>query len=130
MSATVTTSDRATGFGATERRDNWWIGPLATALGLILGLLVDNRQKLQLATWVMVLPLLIPIFLSTMGNLFGPTVNTIINWIPTVALSRLIRASTIETITWSQVGPELLVMIGTALIAGAASAWIMRRQES
>jgi hypothetical protein len=34
MSATVTTSDRATGFGATERRDNWWIGPLATALGL------------------------------------------------------------------------------------------------
>jgi hypothetical protein len=34
MAATVTSTDRASGFGATERRDNWWIGPLATALGL------------------------------------------------------------------------------------------------
>ncbi len=34
MSATVTSSNQATGFGATERRDNWWIGPLATAMGL------------------------------------------------------------------------------------------------
>src|SRR5262245_14273011 len=24
----------AGGFGATERRDTWWIGPLATAIGL------------------------------------------------------------------------------------------------
>jgi hypothetical protein len=38
MSATVTnqqtSGQRASGFGATERRDNWWIGPLATAVGL------------------------------------------------------------------------------------------------
>ena len=34
MSATVSTNSPATGFGATERRDNWWIGPLATAVGL------------------------------------------------------------------------------------------------
>ena len=37
--ATTVTSHRAgggrvSGFGATERRDNWWVGPLATALGL------------------------------------------------------------------------------------------------
>ncbi len=34
MSATVTTTKRRSGLGATERRDNWWIGPLATAMGL------------------------------------------------------------------------------------------------
>lgn len=34
MATTVTTSDRASGFGVTQRRDNWWVGPLATALGL------------------------------------------------------------------------------------------------
>ena len=35
MATTVTTRERPpSGFGATERRDNWWIGPLATALGL------------------------------------------------------------------------------------------------
>lgn len=38
MATTVTdqrtTKHQAAGFGATERRDNWWIGPLATALGL------------------------------------------------------------------------------------------------
>ncbi len=34
MATTVTTEGRSTGFGATERKDNWWIGPLATAMGL------------------------------------------------------------------------------------------------
>lgn len=38
MSTTVsnqqTSGGRASGFGATERRDNWWVGPLATAVGL------------------------------------------------------------------------------------------------
>ncbi len=34
MATTVTPSKNAAGFGVTERRDNWWIGPLATALGL------------------------------------------------------------------------------------------------
>ena len=33
MATTVTTTQRGNGFGATERRDNWWLGPLATALG-------------------------------------------------------------------------------------------------
>ncbi len=32
--ATLVNSRRASGFGATDRRDGWWIGPLATALGL------------------------------------------------------------------------------------------------
>ena len=34
MATTVTSNERLSGFGATERRDNWWIGPLATAVGL------------------------------------------------------------------------------------------------
>jgi len=34
MATTVTSNKRATGFLATERRDNWWVGPLLTALGL------------------------------------------------------------------------------------------------
>jgi len=32
--ATTVSSERKGGFGATDRRDNWWIGPLATAIGL------------------------------------------------------------------------------------------------
>ena len=32
--ATTVTSQSHAGFGATERRDRWWVGPLATAIGL------------------------------------------------------------------------------------------------
>ena len=34
MATTVDSRQQASGLLATERRDNWWIGPLATALGL------------------------------------------------------------------------------------------------
>jgi hypothetical protein len=34
MSTDVVTTTRASGLGRTERRDLWWLGPLATALGL------------------------------------------------------------------------------------------------
>jgi hypothetical protein len=34
MSTDVVTATRASGLGRTERRDLWWLGPLATALGL------------------------------------------------------------------------------------------------
>ena len=34
MATTTTSSTPKTGLGATHRKDNWWLGPLATALGL------------------------------------------------------------------------------------------------
>ena len=34
MATTVTPSANVGGFGVTERRDRWWVGPLATAIGL------------------------------------------------------------------------------------------------
>jgi hypothetical protein len=34
MAASATSSTRASGLGNTERRDAWWAGPLATAVGL------------------------------------------------------------------------------------------------
>lgn len=117
--------------------NHWWMAILAslcglglsTALGLILGTMVKSRQALQLWAWVVILPLQIPVFLSIMGDLFPASLMRIINWIPTVALSRLLRAAAVETITWGQIGAELIVVVATILVVGTTAALIIRKQE-
>ncbi|MFN4260710.1 MAG: succinate dehydrogenase [Gemmataceae bacterium] len=45
--AQVMTPAPATGFGATARRDNWWLGPLATFLGLMAFIIYGNIVLFQ-----------------------------------------------------------------------------------
>lgn len=42
MASATTASAFQEGFGATARRDNWWVGPLATLLGLLAFLIYAN----------------------------------------------------------------------------------------
>ncbi len=48
MAAGVAQSQNVGQFGATERRDAWWLGPLATALGLGLFIHITDNAMIPL----------------------------------------------------------------------------------
>ena len=102
---------------------------LGVALGLLLGSVFDTRQQITLWTWVVIVPLLLPVFLSAMTELLPAGVVPVIHWIPTVALTRAFRLSFSDTAPLGQFAPELALVLGCVILVGAAVAWLMRRSD-
>ncbi len=110
---------------------NWWLALmgllsgalLSVGLGLLMGLLFENRQ--QLNTWTMIIfqPLLIPLFLSVIDPLFPEGVRQALYWIPTAALSLLFRYSFTNGATMVQILGSLGVVVGSALLVFALVVW-------
>jgi ABC-type transport system involved in multi-copper enzyme maturation permease subunit len=115
----------------------WWLAILATiggalfmvAIGLLLGSLVEVRQ--QLGIWVFGLNfiLLIPAFLSIMQDLIPQEVRNVFHWIPTVALSKVLRISFSNQSSLASVGPELALIFGVTFVLLTALAWSLRRSD-
>ena len=115
----------------------WWLAILATiagalfmvAIGLLLGSLVEVRQ--QLGIWVFGLNfiLLIPVFLSIMKDLIPQEVLNVFQWIPTVALSKVLRISFSNQSSLASVGPELALLFGVTFVLLTALVWSVRRSD-
>ena len=116
---------------------NWPLALLATlcgavlgvALGLLLGSTIEVKQQLSLWAWVLIIPLLLPVFLSMMAPLLPRVAVSVIDWVPTVALSRVFRVSFSDTAPLAQFGPELALVAGCALLASVAVVWVVRRSD-
>ena len=101
----------------------------AVALGLLLGSIIENRMQLNLWAWVVLLPLLLPVFLSIMDDLLPARAIAVMNWIPTVALSRVLRVSFSNSAPLAQYGPELALVISCSTLILVAVVWIVRRSD-
>lgn len=99
------------------------------ALGLLLGSLLEVRQQMMLWGWALIVPLLMPVFLSVLAELLPEVVRPIIEWVPTVALSRAFRASFSDTAPLAQVGPELALVAGCGMLVLVVVAWVVRRSD-
>ncbi|MBN1658687.1 MAG: ABC transporter permease [Anaerolineae bacterium] len=116
---------------------NWPLALLATlcgaalgvALGLLLGSTIEVKQQVSLWAWLLILPLLIPVFLSMMESILPQAAVSVIRWVPTVALSRVFRVSFSDSAPLAQFGPELALVAGCALLVGAAVVWAVRRSD-
>lgn len=116
---------------------HWGLAALAVAsgalfaisLGLLLGSLLQMPQQLMLWSWVTIPPLLITVFLSTMDDLLPAGLIAVIEWVPTVALARVLRVSFAERAPLAQFTPELAVILGSAAVVLAAVAWVVRRSD-
>jgi ABC-2 type transport system permease protein len=102
---------------------------LGVALGLLLGSVFETRQQLTLWAWVLIAPLLLPVFLSMMRGLLPDGVLAVMHWIPTVALTRAVRVSFSDAAPLAQFGPELALVAGCAVLVYALVAWIVRRSD-
>jgi ABC-2 type transport system permease protein len=102
---------------------------LGVALGLLLGSLLEGRQQLMLWGWVLIVPLLMPVFLSPLAGLLPEGVRPVIEWVPTVALGRAFRASFSDTAPVAQFGPELALVAGCGMLVLVVVAWVVRRSD-
>jgi ABC-2 type transport system permease protein len=99
------------------------------ALGLLLGSMIEARGQLTLWAWLLLVPLLIPVFLSIMTEILPTGLITALNWIPTVALSKVLRLSFSESAPLAQFGPDLAIVLGWSAPILVAVAWVVRRSD-
>lgn len=99
------------------------------SLGLLLGSLIENRQQLTLWAWVVILPLLLPTMLSFMDDLLPASAVAVMRWMPTVALSRVLRVSFAARAPLADFGPELALIAGCTALTLVVVAWLVRRSD-
>lgn len=102
---------------------------LGVSLGLLLGVLFDNKQ--QLNTWMMILaqPLLISLFLSVIDPIFPQIVRDLLSWIPTVALSLVFRYAFSSGATAGQIVTSLTIVLGSAALLLGMVIWKVTRMD-
>jgi ABC-2 type transport system permease protein len=101
----------------------------AVSLGLLLGSLIKVRQQIQVFTWVLFVPLVIPAFLTLISDRLPSVLSTGLQWVPTVALANAFRVSFSESATLASFAPELGIVLGYSVVILAIMAWIVRRSD-
>lgn len=98
---------------------HWWLAILGVLLGLLgfvllgllVGSLVDHPQQMTIWMMPVMAVLLIPVILNALEGLLPDAVAQGITWLPSVALSILIRSSYLEVVEAKVVWRNLLLVI-------------------
>jgi ABC-2 type transport system permease protein len=117
--------------------EHWWLALVAgfllslfaVSLGLLLGILIENRQQLMLWAWVVILPLFLPLMLVLLEELFPAWLIAILRWVPSTATFQALRISMAHTISPDLYLPQLLSVAASALVVLALDAWAVRRMD-
>jgi ABC-2 type transport system permease protein len=104
---------------------------LGVALGLLLGTVIPVRQQLVLWSSVLMVPLFLPVMLSAiLPDIQAPgPVRMLVDLIPTVALSKVVRLAVAAEAPWTEVGPALALVTGCASLLLVVVAWLVRRSD-
>ncbi len=106
-----------------------WGTLFSVAVGLLLGLLFENKQQLTLWLMVIMQPLLIPVFLSVMVDLIPPAVIRVFQFVPPVALSNVIRYALTPSAPFSAWAADFALVVVSTVGLLAAAVWIVRRTD-
>lgn len=101
----------------------------AVALGLLLGSMIEDMGKFTLGAWFLLIPLLAPPMLVALRDILPQGLIAVLGWVPTVALSRLLRVSFSNHARLAEFGPEAALIVGWAALLIAAVVWIVRRSD-
>jgi len=101
----------------------------AVAVGLLLGTLVGAQPALPIWSMMVLTVLLLPLFLAIMKDLLPPAATTIMTWIPTVTLSRVLRGSFSRDLASMAFGMELLVVAACTVVLLGCVAWAVQRSD-
>ena len=105
------------------------IGMLVIILpGILLGIVFNNRQQYAIWIWVVFLVALLPTFFAVVRILPEPLMH-IVDWWPTVALTRLLLAGLTYQPPLSTYGWEALYMVALILIFFGLNVWIIRKKS-
>jgi ABC-2 type transport system permease protein len=102
----------------------------AVAVGLLLGTVVEDQQSLNLVLGFVFVFLIFPAFLvNAMGPNWPEWVRIILPWIPTVALSNLLRISFSDTLEIGEIIGGLVLVLVSAAALYALVTWRMSQLE-
>ena len=115
---------------------NWGLLALALLIGMfcfiipgiLVGAILQTKQQITLWIWVLFIPTMMPMFFSIV-RVLPESVMKIIDWWPTVALARLLRAGFSYQPPLNSFGWELLYLIGFSGIFLAITILVVRRQS-
>ncbi len=106
-----------------------FIGMLVIILpGILLGIVFNNRQQYAVWIWVVFLVALLPTFFAIVRILPEPLM-LIVDWWPTVALTRLLLTGLTYQPPLSTYGWEALYMLALILIFFGLNVWIIRKKS-
>jgi len=101
----------------------------AVTLGVLIGILIDNRQQLVLWAWVALVPLFIPMMLSLMDDLFPEKVIKVLKLAPSSAMFRIFRTTMAGTAPMEYYAPQLVNLAVFSVIFMSIAAWLVRRED-
>ena len=99
------------------------------SVGLLLGMLVNTQQQLMAWAWVAIIPLILPPFIIVLSGLIPEWLASLLPWIPTVAVSLLIRASAAAYVPLDFILRNLAVILAGTGIVLAITASLVRRRD-
>lgn len=102
----------------------------SVAVGLLLGLLIDNPSSIQIWTSLALLVLLVPAILgSLISDAASGTARSVIAWMPTAALGELLTLSMARTVSIADWGRPVVSLGVSLLITSALAVWRVRHLE-
>jgi ABC-2 type transport system permease protein len=116
---------------------NWGLAILATlcgalfavAVGLLLGSLFDLSPQANGVGAAVLGVLLLPAFLSNLASNWPAFLRTLISWLPSVALVKVLIISFSNVVPLQQVLVNLAVILVPAVVALAVVVWKIRRSD-
>ncbi len=116
---------------------HWWLLILAAitlalftvSIGLLLGVIVDNRGQLTLWAWVFLIPFLLPIFISQLEGLLPEALIQVLRYIPTVVAFNLIRTSYAGTVPLAGTLLQVAWLVCWAGMVMFGAAWLVSRRD-
>lgn len=105
-----------------------FIGMLTLILpGILLGVLLKNKQQIQIWVWVMFVPIILPIFFSVV-RILPDSIMTIVDWWPTVALARLLRTGFTLNPPINAYGIEIIYLLSLSLVVLLVTLGVIKKQ--
>ena len=95
--------------------------------GILLGVLLKSKQQIQIWVWVMFIPIILPIFFSVV-RILPDRIMKFIDWWPTVALARLLRAGFTLNPPLNTYGREALYLLSFSLVVLFITLQIINKQ--
>lgn len=102
---------------------------LMVGIGLLLGSVLEVKQQIMVWGWVVIIPMLIPVFLQIMVDIMPAWLIQVFEWVPTVAVSNIIRVAYMEAAPLSLYGRELAYVFAWAAAVLAATVFFVRRSD-
>jgi ABC-2 type transport system permease protein len=101
----------------------------SAALGLLFGTLFEVKQQMTIWVFVTLSALLVPTFMSSMSDVLPDWVISLVHWVPPATMAYLFQLSCAANAPLGSYGPELGVVIVSAVLGLAVVIWLVRRSD-